>query len=185
MARPTPADRQELSVSAATPHADEWLVVARVAAPHGVRGDLRCEIVTDFPERFRRMREVFLGPGRVRYEVERVGSARGQLTLKLVGVETRMGAEGLRGQLLCVPEKDAVKLPRGSYFWHQIIGLSVQTEDGRDLGQVGEIIETGSNDVYVVRDGGTEHLIPAIKDVVLDIDLGAGLMTVRLLEGLD
>ena len=86
--------------------------------------------------------------------------------------------------MLYVPVSEAVPLPGDSYFWHQIIGLKVRSDAGQELGEVADIMQTGSNDVYVVRKDSTELLLPAIKDVVQEIDLTGGVMTVHLMEGL-
>lgn len=107
------------------------------------------------------------------------------MVLKLRGVENIDLAEQLRGMLVEVPEEESVDLPSGHYFWHQIIGLRVVTLEGEELGTVDDILETGSNDVYVVHNGGEELLIPAIKDVVRSIDLEGGVMTVQLLPWMD
>jgi 16S rRNA processing protein RimM len=164
--------------------ADEYLAVARVVAAHGIRGEVRCDVITDFPERFKRTRRLFAGNAHHAVEVERSRVERRVLLLKLAGVDTRDDAEKLRGQTLYVHESDAVQLPPDSFYWHQIIGLTVRTVDGQDLGQVAEIMETGSNDVYVVRSADREVLLPAIKDVIRNIDLAAGVITVELMEGL-
>lgn len=158
--------------------------MARVLGAHGIRGEIRCEIITDFPERFRRTRRLFAGEARVPLEVERSRLDKRGLILKAAGIESRSEAERLRGQMLHVPEAQAVKLPAGSYFWHQIIGLKVCSVDGMELGTIREIIQTGSNDVYVVRDDNHELLIPAIQDVVREIDVAAGVMKIELIDGL-
>jgi 16S rRNA processing protein RimM len=169
------------------PPGDGYLAVAHVVGVHGIRGDLRCVLLTDFPDRFKRGLRIFLGDEHSPHEVERARLERNRVVLKLNGVDSRTDAEALRGATIFVAEGDAVRLPRGSYFWHQIIGLRVRTAGGKVLGTVAEIIETGSNDVYVVRrsppDSG-ELLLPAIKDVVRKIDLARGEITVELLEGL-
>lgn len=164
-----------------------YLDVARVVRAHGVRGELRCELLTDFPRRFKPGLRVFVGEEHTPYVVERARLQRGHLLLKLAGVESRSEAEALQGAIVRVSESDAVRLPRGSYFWHQIIGLQVRTTDGQVLGSVIDILQTGSNDVYVVRReaaGQGDLLLPAIRDVIQTIDLDRGEMTVRLLEGL-
>jgi 16S rRNA processing protein RimM len=161
-----------------------YLAVARVAGAHGIRGEVRCEVITDFPERLKRTQRLYRGEGHVSVDLERARLDKRGAILKLAGVESRDDAEALRGQMLYVAEADAVSLPGDSYFWHQIIGLRVRSDSGDELGQVSEIMQTGSNDVYIVKDDGREILLPAIKDVVQDIDLGAGVMTVHLLEGL-
>ena len=169
------------------PTDDAYLAVARVVAAHGIRGEVRCALLTDFPDRFKRGLRVFVGAERVIYEVDRARLDKKGVVLKLSGVEERDAAEALRGQELAVAEKDAVRLPRGTYFWHQVIGLRVRTTEGQALGTVADILETGSADVYVVRRDSPEEgelLLPAIKDVVQKIDLRRGEMTVTLIEGL-
>jgi 16S rRNA processing protein RimM len=165
----------------------DYLVVAHVVGAHGVHGDLRCVLVTDFPKRFKPGLQVYLSDAHVPYEVERARVDRNRVILKLIGVDSRNDAEGLRGKTVFVPETAAVRLPRGTYFWHQIVGLRVRTADGQALGSVAEVMETGANDVYVVRKEPPERgelLIPAIKDVIKKIDLKRGEITVELLEGL-
>lgn len=105
--------------------------------------------------------------------------------IKLAGIEDRTAAEQLRGALLQVPLEQAVRLPPGSYYWHQILGLQVIERGGRVLGTVREILTTGSNDVYVVRSDERELLLPAIRDVIREIDLERGVIVVELLPGLE
>lgn len=172
------------SQSPSSPLPDPYLAVGRIVAPHGIRGEVRCAILTDFPERFKQTHQVYLGEGRVPRVLERARLERSRVILKIVGLNSRAEAQLLRGQTIYVAEADAVRLPQGSYFWHQIIGLRVRSGDGRNLGSITAILQTGSNDVYVVQSNGAEILLPAIKDVVRDIDLATGVMTVEWLEGL-
>ncbi len=155
-----------------------YLVVARIVSPQGIKGEVKAELVTDFPERFASTNTVYLAPDYHPYSVESYRLLDGAVVLKLKGIDTLDQAEQLRGRLVEVPEEAAVKLPPGHYFWHQILGLSVVTSQGDPLGKVEEILETGSNDVYVVRGPRGELLIPAIRQVVKSIDLDRGLMTV-------
>jgi 16S rRNA processing protein RimM len=161
-----------------------FLAVARIAAPHGVRGEVRCEVITDFPERFRRTRRLFAGAGHREWTVERARLMKDALLLKLEGIDSREEAERLRGIVLYVPDEDAIPLPEHTYYWHQIIGMRVRTHDGQELGTVADILPTGSNDVYVVRGEGRELLLPAIHDVIREVDVPGGVLTVELLEGL-
>lgn len=162
-----------------------FLVVARIVSPQGNRGEVKAELVTDFPERFASTSALYLGDEHQRYEVEGYRLLDRVVVLKLRGVESIDQAQQLKGALVEVPEEESVELPSGHYFWHQIIGLRVVTGEGEELGTVDDILETGSNDVYVVHNGGEELLIPAIKDAVRSIDLEKGVMTVRLLPWLD
>ncbi len=158
-----------------------YLVVARIVSPQGSRGEVKAEIVTDFPERFASTSAVYLGPEHLRYRVQGYRLLGDTVVLKLEGVDTIDQAERLRGKLVEVPEEEAVELPQDHYFWHQILGLQVVTLDGEPLGQIDEILETGSNDVYVVHGPRGELLIPAIKQVVKSVDLATGKMVVELM----
>ena len=160
--------------------------MAQVLAPHGLRGEVKCRIVTDFPkQRFRRSSSLL-----VRGQTHTIESARVQGTtvlLKLSGISDRNAAETLRGADIEVPTEAAVQLPRGRFYWHQVIGLEVEDATTHErLGRVHDIIETGANDVYVVGNtsNGKELLIPAIKDVVKEIDPTSGKMMIQLLPGM-
>ncbi len=162
-----------------------YLVVARIVSPQGNRGEVKAEIVTDFPERFASTPAVYLGPEHLRFEVEGYRFLEDAVVLKLKGIDSIDQAERLRGKLVEVPEEEAVKLPEDHFFWHQILGLQVVTSQGETLGKVDEILETGSNDVYVVHGPRGEMLIPAIKQVVKSVDLARGTITVELMPGLE
>jgi 16S rRNA processing protein RimM len=154
------------------------VAVGSIAAPWGLRGDLRVQPLTDFPERFQRGAALWVR-GR-RHEVQRSRSSRGLVYLGLSGIDSRNAAEELRGALLEVPESDLMPLPEGQYYRFQVIGLEVRTPEGSSLGRVAEILSTASNDVYVVRGGPRELLIPAIEDVVLEVDVQGGRLVVDL-----
>jgi 16S rRNA processing protein RimM len=198
-ARPTDAPAEGSDTDEA--QADAFLIVARVLRAHGTRGELGCEIITEFPERFSNTKRVFLsppaGPGRMeplagvaprpmRVTRARLAPHRGhaEVILELGDVSDRDEAETLHGWLVQVPKAEAWKLPRGRYYWHQIVGLRVVTTGGEEIGTVAEILETGANDVYVVKGGGRERLIPAIKQVVKKIAPEQGEIVVELIPGM-
>lgn len=162
-----------------------YLAVGRILRPWGVRGELKVEILTEDPARFERLETVYVGPLFVPYRLERARLHSGAVLLKLAGCDDRTAAEVLRGLLVQVAMEDALPLEEGEYWAYQILGLEVWTSDGDLLGVVQEVLDTGANDVYVVRGrSGREVLIPALKSVVLDIDLAAERMLVELPEGL-
>lgn len=163
---------------------ESFLAIARVAGPHGLRGEVKANILTDFPERFHRTREVWLGSPPTRFLVQRARPTGRQVILKLEGIDTREQVEAWRGQLVQVPESEAVALPPGQYFWHQVIGLEVRGQDQRPLGRIREILQTGSNDVYVVQGEQGEWLLPATREVIKEIDPERGLVSVELLPGM-
>jgi 16S rRNA processing protein RimM len=159
-------------------------VVAQVMGAHGIRGELKCRIVTDFPaRRFRRNNTVLIDG-----EAHAIQAARVQGTtvlLKLADVADRDAAETFRNKDVLIRTADAVALPRGQFYWHQVIGLRVEdAASGESLGEVTDILETGANDVYVVKGARGEILIPAIKDVIKTIDPAAGRMLIQPLAGL-
>lgn len=145
---------------------------------------MSCTVLTDFPDRFATTVELLVGEPPVARVVESHRLHQNRLLLKLAGVDDRAAAEELRGALLQVPVEAAVELPAGSYYWYQLIGLRVVDESGRELGELVEVLPTGSNDVYVVRGQFGEILLPAIKDVVREVDLAGGRLRVHLLPGL-
>lgn len=167
----------------APPVPDDAVTVGTIVAPSGIRGELKVAPLTDFPHRF--------APGSTLYldgRAARVVSARQHkrgVVVKLDLVNDRNHAESLRGSSLTIPADDLETLPEGSYYHFQIIGIEVWSEDGERLGEVAEIIDTGGNDVYLVRsEGRKDLLVPSIESVVLKTDIPANRMTVRLPEGL-
>ena len=165
------------------PHAG-WIAVGQVMGAFGNRGDLRVKPLGRFPNRFRDLRRVYVGEDRAPADILHRKTIDPGVVLRLSTVNSRDAARDLYQQFLYVPETEAVKLPEGEYFVHQIVGLTVITTEGRTLGPIREVIETGSNDVYLVRHEGKEVLIPATKEVIRRVDLDAGTMEVALLPGL-
>jgi len=168
------------------------VVLGRVTAPHGIRGELRVVPTTDFPERLSRLRHALMisgGGAPVRVTVVRARSHKRFVLLKIEGCDSLEAAERFRGCELAVPRSEAAPLPEGSYYVFDIVGLEARTEGGTPLGRVSEVLHTPANDVYVVSDdeglrGGRELLIPAIREVVVDIDLEGGTLTIRPLPGM-
>lgn len=151
--------------------------------PHGLRGEVWLELSTDFPERLMRQASVELaGPHSARpVRIQGVRSIAGQRAIvKLLGVDDRSAAEAIRGHVLRVERTAVPPPPDGAYYGFQIVGLRVVSTTGRDLGRVREILRTGANDVYETD----RALIPAIADVVREIDLERGEILVEDVEGL-
>ena len=176
--------RPQADVGQQQPEAPTHLVIGRVLASWGHRGEIRIEILTGFPERFGRLQEIWVGPELRPYRLSAARLHKGNAILKLEGIDDPEQAAGLRGELLYVPLSEAVPLGKDQYYHYQILGLDVYTTAGRHLGHIGEILETGSNDVYVVQGEGHEVLIPAIADVVQEVDLEGHRLIVALPPGL-
>jgi 16S rRNA processing protein RimM len=100
------------------------------------------------------------------------------------GYDTPEDAKTLNGWLLKVPEQETVPLPEGRYYWYELIGMEVVSEEGETLGTIVDIFETGSNDIYVMKQGKRETYLPAIREVIKQVDRQAKRMVVRLMDGL-
>lgn len=156
------------------PSVPRFIVVARIVAPFGVRGEVKADLWTDYPNRLASRRTLFLGREDEEpraYTVRGVRFHQGRVLLTLVGCDDRTTAEGLRGLLVQVPSSDVPPLPEGSFYLHQIVGLDVYGTDGVFLGKVTTVMATGSNDVYVVQGEKGEILVPALPDFVRQVDI--------------
>ena len=167
-----------------------FLSLGEILRPHGVRGELRMRILTDYPERISALETVYIADSvdaeqPVAYFVEHMRMHKTYGLLKLKGIDSRDQAEHLRELHVMVAIEDAVPLEEGEFYLFQLIGLSVETEDGKQLGQITDVLETGANDVYIVNSPEYgEVLIPATDQTILDIDFEHGTVTVSLPEGL-
>jgi 16S rRNA processing protein RimM len=163
------------------------VTIGKVIKTFGVKGEMKIEPLTDFPERFRNLHRVYLvSPAgkEVVCEVRSARNAGGAIYLLFTGYNTPEKAKVLNGWLLKIPESETVPLPDGSYYWFELIGMEVVSESGEKLGAIVDIFQTGSNDVYVLKKGRKEIYIPATKEVIRQIDKKARRMTIRVLEGL-
>jgi 16S rRNA processing protein RimM len=162
------------------------LLIGRVIGPHGVRGLLKIES-------YARSEDTLLTAGRIylkqssgkisEYEILSAVPHKGISLIRLEGLDSSDQVEPYRGAEILI-RKAAVSRDKDEYFWHELIGLRVYLETGRYLGTVKEIVPTAANDIYVVREGKEEFLIPAIHDVVKAIDLESGNMIISEVEGL-
>jgi 16S rRNA processing protein RimM len=186
MSRSTRTKKQSEWTTTGSPQAGGpvFLVVGTVGRPHGLRGELQFHALTDFPERLAPGLAVFIGPAYAPYEIRGIQEHGQKYLLRLDGIDSRESAEILRNARVFVRTDSIPPLEDGEYYQHQVLGLQVQAESGEQLGAVSEIISTGANDVLVVLGDGGEILVPRLDDVVLKIDLKAGLITVRLPKGL-
>ncbi len=133
------------------------------------------ELSTDFPERIQPNKTLYLGGRHVKLVLASVRPHQEGLLLGFEGVTTPEQAGLYRNQAIFIPYTEAQELPEGEYYFHELVGMQVCDETGRSLGRLTEILETGANDVYVVKDeSGVELLLPAIPEVILDVDVPAG-----------
>ncbi len=166
-----------------------YLAVGQIIGPHGIRGEVKVEVLTDYPERYHPGTKLFMGHGTDDAEAlpVQIASSRphqGRMLVRLASVPDRNAAELLRGLYLLIPEREAMPLGEHENYLHDVIGIRVETEAGEALGEVTEIIITPANDVYVVVGPQGEVLVPAVRDVVLGVDLANHVMRVALPDGL-
>ena len=162
--------------------------VGVIAGTHGLRGEVKVFPTTDEPARFLDLEKVILDTGREErtLKIRSVKFFKKFVILGFEGMDRIEDVEKLKGSELLINREDAIPLEEGEYFIPDLLGLRVKTDDGRELGVIKDVIETGANNVYDVRnEDGARILIPAIPQCILDVRLEEGDMTVHLLPGLE
>jgi 16S rRNA processing protein RimM len=165
----------------------EHLQIGEIVNIHGVKGEIKVYPLTDDPTRYEKLKWFYIDQkGKLeKHKIENVKYFKNMVILKLEGIDDPDQAEALKGSFILIDRKDAVKLSEDSYFICDLIGMQVQDDEGKVLGNLNNVLQTGSNDVYVVRnESGQEILIPALKSVVLEISIQAGIIKVKLPVGL-
>lgn len=166
---------------------EQTLRVGVITSTHGVHGEVKVFPTTDDVKRFKKLKEVLLDTGKELkpMEVESVKFFKNMVILKFKGFDNINDIEIYKGKDLLVTRDKAVKLGPDENFIVDLIGLSVITDEGEELGMLKDVLQTGANDVYVVeRKNGKEVLLPAIKQCILDVNLDEQKMTVHVLDGL-
>ena len=161
----------------------ERLAIGRIASPHGIRGEIRMYIFSHFPERIPELPYIYIGNEDQPRKLTRARLKDNLAIMRVEGITSREMADELRGEVVRIDLEQAAPLEEGEYYHFELIGLTAVDESGAVIGQVTDIIETGANDVYVVTDDeGKETLIPALEDVVPEIDIEQRRMVVRPLR---
>lgn len=163
-----------------------YFVVGKIVGAHGVLGELKVTPQTDNPNRFRPGAELLLESeeGLLPVTVVSARPHKGMVLIKLASVADRAAAERLQWRKLLIPESEAMVLGENENYAHDLIGLRVETITGEVLGELTEILFTPANDVYVISSPDRQLLLPAMRDVVLRVDLEAGMMVVDVPDGL-
>ena len=164
------------------------VVIGEITRTHGLHGEVRVSPLTDHPERFARVTACVLwDAARDRRESRRITAARRQgdaVLVSLEGCRYAADASGLVGWLVALPEAEALPLAPGQFYPWQLEGCRVLREDGHEIGRVTGIEPGAAQDLWIVAGDGREHLIPAVPEIVVDVDLGARRVVVRPPEGL-
>lgn len=163
----------------------EWIAVGRIARGHGVKGDVSILPLSELESRFDPGAKLFAGEDQARPLT--VASARkhgNRLLVSFEGVSDRTEADRLRGLYLFVPASSVPPPPEGRYWAHQLVGCEVLTEAGRSIGTIREVVHAPANDVWAAEGAEGEVLVPALKDVVREVDLPGRRVVVREIPGL-
>jgi 16S rRNA processing protein RimM len=161
--------------------------IGRVVKPHGVKGRMKVEYFGEDLRGFVSYREIFIEDEKGRpepYEVLEASPQPPRLILRLKGIEKIEQAQPLIGKMILVEKEALPGLEEGEYYWADLLGMKVETREGKRIGKVTEIFSTGAHDVYVVEGKRGEISLPAIGEVILGIDLGNRVIKVARMEGL-
>jgi 16S rRNA processing protein RimM len=165
--------------------------LGRIVGAHALRGEVRVRIFGDGPQNLLSVPQIWLAEAREAVQarpavVVGAGSGRvGEVRLALEGVETRNAAEALKGLLVLAEAADLARLEGGEFYWHELVGCQVETSDGRSIGSVREIWESGAHDVLVVDAGrGAPVLIPTAREIMTGVDLESRRIVIDDLPGL-
>lgn len=166
---------------------EDLLKVGVITTTHGVRGEVKVFPTTDDANRFKKLKQVILDTEKeqLNLEIEQVKFFKNLVILKFKGIDNINDIEKYKGKSLYVTRENAVKLEKDEYFIADLIGMSAVTDEGEDLGTIRDVLQTGANDVYIIKqDDGEEILVPAIKECILNVDIESGVMKLHLLDGL-
>lgn len=149
-----------------------FICVGKIHRSHGIHGEIVLAPMTDFPERFRRGRKVYAGEDHRPLEIQQVRQQAPYFLVSFTSIQDEQQAAELRNSFLYVRKDELPKLPKGEYYFHEVIGLQAVTKDGKAVGTVSEILETGANNVYVIKkEDNSEELVPAVPQYILEIKL--------------
>ena len=165
----------------------KYLEIGQIVNTFGIKGMVKIKPFTDDINRFDKLKKVYIKnkDGKKEYQIQEVKYHKNMVLMKLEGIDAVEQADLLRQSYLLVNRDDEEPLEEGVYYIVDLIGLEVYTDEGVLLGNVDDIFNTGSNDIYVVKDGkGKQILLPGIPDVIKDVDLEKGKITVHLIPGL-
>lgn len=162
------------------------LAIGKIVKTHSLKGAVKISSYLESDSVVAKLKKIYIEmeKGPEPFCLKSVSLKKKGFLIELAGIESINAAEQLVGREVLIPSDQLDPLPEGEYYWKDLIGLAVRTEEGEDIGIIESIFPTGSNDVYVCRERNREILLPAIPEVIKSIDLKKGEMIIRLLEGL-
>ncbi|MCS7229078.1 MAG: ribosome maturation factor RimM [Candidatus Kryptonium sp.] len=162
-------------------------IIGKVLRPYGLKGQICVKPITDFVNRFKKLKRVYVGDNPIEVEEHYIVSSflhNEEVILKFKNINDRTAAESFSGKFIYIPEEELLPLPEGFYYVHDLIGLKVYDVNGRKIGVITDVWLLPANDVYVVESKGKEILIPAISEVVKKVDLENKMVIIEPMEGL-
>ncbi len=173
-----------MSAASETP---DFVIIGQVVKPHGIRGAVKVQPITDDPQRYSSLERVFLGtedhPGQA-FIIKNVQFQSRFIILTLQGIDTRNDAEMWRRRYVQIPKEETLPLPEGAQYFFQLVGLKVVTNKGGFIGTVEDVVAYPANNVFVVAAKEREILIPDIPDVIEKVDLDEGEIVINPMPGL-
>lgn len=162
----------------------EYLEAGKIVTTHGIKGEVKIMPYTDTPELLCEFDRLFSGKNHDEIYIEKNRVFKNMVIAKIKGINTPEEAEKLRNKILYIHRKD-LELDENTYFIQDLIGMEVKDADeGIIYGRITDVLQTGANDVYVIKGNGREYLVPAIPEVIILTDIDNDMMLIRPLEGL-
>jgi len=165
----------------------DFVVIGIIEKPRGLKGEVKIKPLTDHPDRFKRLSDVYVENKFEKMEsiaISKVSVYGSSVYAFIEGISNREQAQKLAGCYLLIKYEDVLPLPNGQFYYFQLEGLRVETKSGRTLGQIEEVLDLSANDVLVVQGEDKERLIPYIKDVILKVDIEGGVVVINPIAGL-
>ncbi len=166
---------------------EDFITIGKVLRPYGTKGALRIKPLTDFPQRFQELREVWIQPPegqRIRMAIKNLKRGKDSLILSLRGVSTRSQAQEWTNSYIEVGADESYPLEEGRYYIFDLLGLPIYTDEGRLVGQLEDVLKLPANDVWALKTDSGQKFIPATKEIIKDVDLRRGRIIIHLLDGL-
>lgn len=179
------SSNQNINTGSSSKDEPVFVIIGKFRKPHGIRGEIRMTVLTDFPELIAPGQTIYAGDRYQQYTIKTTRGHGGDLLVSLEELPDRTAVEIFRNIMVYMKGEDTPELSEGEYYTHQLIGMQIVTDQDQKLGVIKEIIVTGANDVYLVDTGpGKDILLPVIDEVVLDINHEKGFVLVHVIPGL-
>lgn len=162
----------------------EYIQIGKILNTHGIKGFVKVMPLTDDKTRFESLETVYIENEKLQFNIDQIWYKKNFVMIKFKEFDNVNDVLKFKDRFILINKKDAIELPKDTFFIYDIIGLRVVTMDGKDVGIVKDVLQPGSNDVYVVKTSGKDVLVPAIKDVVKEINIEDKVMLIDPIEGM-